>query len=146
MSSTLLDDTGNIERQGQFGTAHCCFVARKKESSPMARLFVRAPPEPDRAISRRRHKEAAVSGDGNPPYLHRMRAHRHHVLEGVGVPEFDELVLAGRHKVVRAADEADCRDRLGVRVEGAVAVAEVEAPDLDRLVRAPRDEQRACAD
>lgn len=52
----------------------------------------------------------------------------------IGVPVFNNPVLAGAEEVMRAGLEAQAGHAVLVRVQGAVAVAEVQAPDLDRLI------------
>lgn len=65
----------------------------------------------------------------------------------VTVPVFDHLVLSDGPEEVAAGLESDLHDALVVREEGPVAVAKVETPDLDVLVRrAGHDQLRVGRD
>ena len=61
----------------------------------------------------------------------------------VCIPVLDDPVLARAEEVVRAGLEAQAGHAVLVRVQGAVAVTEVQAPDLDGLVRAARHQDGA---
>ena len=65
------------------------------------------------------------------------------LLKAVGVPLLELLVLAGAEEEVGLGHKLQAHDAVVVGKHGAVAVAKVQAPDLDVAVGGPRDDQRA---
>lgn len=63
---------------------------------------------------------------------------RNNIVIGVAVPLLDLAVLAGGEEVVRGGHEAQRRDGVVVREQRAVAVAEVQPPQLHVAVGAAR--------
>lgn len=64
-----------------------------------------------------------------------MRVEGEDVLEFVSIPIFDSLVFAAREEIVRIGYKLHRHDGIVMGKEGFVAVAEVETPYLDVLIR-----------
>ncbi|TYZ65726.1 hypothetical protein PybrP1_006274 [[Pythium] brassicae (nom. inval.)] len=90
----------------------------------------------ERPVLRAAHHEAAVRAHGEPPDLAKvLLVDLEDALKVVAVPVRDALVLRGREEVVRLLHKAYAHDAVLVRKDRLVAVAKVEAPELDVLVR-----------
>lgn len=87
--------------------------------------------------------DLADAADGERPYFAVVPVHFEDVLELVAVPVLDEAVFPRGEEVVRVALKGDVHDAVLVREEALVAVAKVEAPDLDVLVGRARRNQLA---
>lgn len=68
---------------------------------------------------------------------------RLNVQELVGIPVLQSVVLARREEQMRLGNELNGGDRVVVREERSVAVAEVQSPDFDVAIARTGDHQTA---